>query len=100
MLVSGSLDTRIKVWDLDTGRELRTLDGHWGWVKSLAISSDSKTLFSASYKVLKIWNLESGQEIQTLNGHRDLINTIVISQDSQTLISGGEDNLIKIWGVA
>jgi len=98
-LVSGSLDTRIKVWDLQTGRAVRTLEGHWGWVKSLIISRDGKTLISASYKEIRVWNLETGAPIQVLHGHINLINAIALSHDGQTLVSGGEDANIHIWRV-
>jgi len=97
--VSGSLDTRIKVWDLTTGKEIHTLEGHTGWVKSLKISSDSNILFSASYKAIKIWDLITGKAITTLNGHTSSIDSISISPDGQTLVSGGEDRAIQIWGV-
>jgi WD40 repeat protein len=98
-LVSGSLDTTIKVWDLASGKAVRTLDGHWGWVKSLLISRDGQNLVSASYKVIKVWNLATGAEVHTLNGHVDLINTIALSRDGQTLVSGGEDRKIHVWGI-
>jgi len=100
ILVSGSLDTRIKVWNLETGKAIRTLEGHWGWVKSLIISRDGKTLISASYKEIRIWNLATGEPIQVLNGHFNLINAIALSQDGQTLISGGEDGNIHIWRIS
>ena len=97
--MSGSLDTRIKVWNLETGKAIRILEGHWGWVKSLIISQDGKTLISASYKEIRIWNLATGEPIQVLNGHFNLINAIALSQDGQTLISGGEDGNIHIWRI-
>jgi WD40 repeat protein len=46
MLASGSGDNTIKLWDLATGRELRTLTGHTLSVTSVAFSGDGKTLAS------------------------------------------------------
>jgi WD40 repeat protein len=84
---------------LQTGQAIRTLEGHWGWVKSLIISRDGKTLISSSYKEIRVWNLETGAPIQVLHGHINLINAIALSHDGQTLISGGEDANIHIWGI-
>jgi WD40 repeat protein len=52
------------VWDLDTGEELLTFEGHFhsGRVWSLAISPDSKRVATAG-GMIKIWELETGVEI-------------------------------------
>ena len=45
--VSGSDDKTLKVWDLESGRELRTLEGHADWVKAVAVTPDGKRAVSA-----------------------------------------------------
>ena len=60
-IVSGSRDNTIKIWNLESGQEIKTLAGHNGSVRSVAISSDSKYIVSGSDdNTIKIWNLESG----------------------------------------
>ena len=67
--VSASGDKTLKVWDLETGRELRTLEGHSGDVHGVAVTADGKRAVSASEdKTLKVWDLESGRELRTLAG--------------------------------
>ncbi len=66
-LISANGDRTIKLWDLTTGKELRTLNGHWQAVNSIAIHSDGKTLFSGSRDgSIKLWTLEMGEETRTL----------------------------------
>jgi WD40 repeat protein len=49
------------VWDLETGRALRTLEGHSGYVNGLAVTPDGQRAVSASYdKTLKVWDLDTG----------------------------------------
>ena len=48
LAVSASDDQTLKVWDLDSGRELRTLQGHTGWVHGVALSGDGRLAVSAS----------------------------------------------------
>ena len=65
---------------------------------SVAISPDSKTLFSGSSdKTIKIWNLENGKLVNTLRGHSDTVWCISISHDGKILVSGSFDKTIKIW---
>ncbi|MBN3873921.1 MAG: hypothetical protein HWQ23_27725, partial [Nostoc sp. JL33] len=72
--VSGSLDKTLKVWDLQTGKEISTLTGHNRSVNAVAIAPDGKTAVSGSLdKTLKVWDLQTGKEISTLTGHNSLV---------------------------
>ncbi|WP_425475835.1 protein kinase domain-containing protein [Fischerella sp. JS2] len=58
-LASGSTDRTIKLWNVATGKQIRTLTGHSDSVYSVAISPDGKTLASSSIdKTIKIWRLK------------------------------------------
>src|SRR5690349_18237455 len=48
IVVTGSFDNSIKLWDTATGRELRTLTGHQGQVLSLDVSRDGANIVSGS----------------------------------------------------
>ena len=64
--VSASVDQTLKVWDLESGRKLRTLEGHSGVVAAVAVTGDGKRAVSASLdKTLKVWDLESGRILAT-----------------------------------
>ena len=95
-----SFDTTIKIWQLSTGVELRTLtvDLNW-WVHSVAISPDGQTLVSGGDDTITIWDLSTGQELGTLTEHSDEVKSVAISPDGQTLVSGGDDGTIMIWRV-
>ena len=68
--VSASQDNTLKVWDLETGRALRTLEGHSAAVTGVAVTADGKRAVSASGdKTLKVWDLETGRALRTLEGH-------------------------------
>ena len=97
-LASGSYRT-IKIWSLETRREIATLTGDSSHVSSVAIGPDGKTLASASYKTIKIWSLETRREIATLEGHSSWVKSVAIGPDGKTLASGSWDNTIKIWQV-
>jgi WD40 repeat protein len=58
LLASGSWDNTIKLWDVATGREVRTLTGHTDTVNSVAFSPDGRLLASGSYdNTIKLWDI-------------------------------------------
>ena len=60
-MASGSDDKTIKLWNLESGAQIKELKGHSYYVYSVTFSLDGKTLVSGSWdKTIKIWNLESG----------------------------------------
>jgi WD40 repeat protein len=58
-LASGSKDKRVKLWNVESQKEVNTLNGHSNWVWSVAFSPDCKYLASASLdKTVKLWSIE------------------------------------------
>jgi WD40 repeat protein len=99
-LVSGSGDKTIKLWNVETGQEIRTLKGHDSVVSSVNFSPDGKTLVSGSWdNTIKLWNVETGKEIRTFKGHDELVTSVNFSPDGKTLVSGSWDKTIKLWNV-
>ena len=61
ILASGSADNTIKLWDVSTGKELRTLWGHSGVINSVAFSPNGKILASGSSDMtIKSWDVDIG----------------------------------------
>jgi WD40 repeat protein len=57
-VLSGSLDDTLKLWDVATGNEIRTLAGHTNTVLSVAFSPDGKAALSGSAdNTLKLWDV-------------------------------------------
>jgi WD40 repeat protein len=100
-LISGSADQTIKIWNFNTGKEIRTLTGHSSYVNRLALTPDGLLLASASAdQTIKIWEIATGQELRTLTGHNSSIDALVITPDGRYLISASADQTIKIWEIA
>ena len=94
ILATGSYDTTIKIWDLNTGKQLRTLHGHTDGVRCLQMD-DTKLISGSMDKTLKVWNWRTGECCTTFTGHGDSI--IGLHFDSEILVSGSADNTAKVW---
>jgi len=99
--ISASSDHTLKVWDLGTGAELRTLSGHTSVVRAVAVTPDGRRAVSASFdETVKTWDLETGLELHTLAGHGDLIVAVTAMADGRRVVSGSLDHTLKVWDVA
>lgn len=97
-VVSGSADNTLKVWDLDSGRELFTLSGHSDLVRTCAVSADGKRAISGSSdKTVRVWDLDNGCELFAFSGHDDLVRACGISADGKRAVSGSDDKTLKVW---
>jgi len=90
------VDTAISLWDLETGRKVRTLAGHQKWVRSVAFSPDGKRVLSGSVDgTLRLWDLGSGRLIRSFEmPARDdlsqrLVLSVAFSPDGKRALSGG-----------
>jgi WD40 repeat protein len=67
ILVGGSDDSTVQLWEVLTGQCLKTLRGHTEKVWSVAFSRDGQTLVSGSQdETVKIWNVKTGECLKTL----------------------------------
>src|SRR5262249_40300593 len=62
--LSGGVDDTLKLWDVASGKELRTFTGHSGMVESVAFSPDGRTALSAGDddKTMRLWEVATGKE--------------------------------------
>jgi WD40 repeat protein len=91
--VSGSLDTTLRIWDLEGKVPLRILEGHTGAVSAAAISGNGMRAVSAAVSAtwdatLRIWDLEREAPPRVLKGHTDQFMALALSSDGRRAVSG------------
>ncbi len=85
LIVSGSADKSIKIWNAETGLLLNTINGHNYSVLSVAFSPDNTKIVSGSRVCsIKIWNAETGLLLNTLNGHNYSVLSVAFSKPIST----------------
>lgn len=97
-IASGGADNSVKIWQTASGRELRSLNGHRGYIRSLARSSNGQWLASGSSdRDVKLWEVATARELHAFKGHTGTVEVLAFSADYRWLASGGADGTIKIW---
>jgi WD40 repeat protein len=99
-LISCGADGVIRCWEVPSGRAVRRLEGHRGWVRSLALSPDGKTLASGGGWwdfSLRLWDLDSGKELACLEeSQHGEIGFVAFAPDGRTLYAA-RDYEIAVW---
>jgi len=94
MIMSGSYDRTIKMWDM-SGRCLNTIRAHTHKVNCLQF--DGQYLVSGSHDTLvKVWDM-SGQCLHTLQGHDNMIHCL--QSHGKQLFTGSSDSTIRMWNL-
>lgn len=123
--ISGGFDKTLKLWEVATGRELRSFTGHTGQVNFVAFSPDGKLALSGGGDIfkteLKLWEVATGRELRSFDDdsvapsrfiHAAIPNSVAFSPDGKFALYGGSGlpdpdgpgivpgSQLKLWDVA
>ncbi|NJM20963.1 MAG: CHAT domain-containing protein [Richelia sp. SM1_7_0] len=99
-LFATAIENQIYLWEVDNIRQLHQLEGHTGWVRSLAFTPDSKILASGSHdSTIKLWKVETGQCLQTITSHTSNIQSLAFNRDGTILASGSNDKTVRLHDI-
>jgi len=99
LVASASDDATVRLWDVETGEEVQSLEGS-DWLYSVAFSPDG-TLVAAggTSGLLLVWDVTTGEMVAELAGHSGAVNTVAFGPDSALLASGGDDGAVRLWAL-
>ena len=98
VLLSGSDDTTIKLWDSATCEEIARLTDHTGMINSVRFHPDGSCIASgATDNTIKIWDARSQRLLQHYDAHGKAVNSINFHPSGNYLISTSQDATVKIW---
>jgi WD40 repeat protein len=89
------------IWDADTGRQVRTMRGHRGYLYHVAYRPDGKVLATAGAdRSVRLWDTGTGKELLRLTGHEEQVYRVAFSPDGKRLASTSSDASVRVWDVA
>src|SRR5271166_5339666 len=83
------------------GPMIRTLEGHTGPVRAVAVTPDGCRAVSASDdQTLRLWDLSTGQTIRTLEGHTGPVYAVAVTPDGRCAVSASWDQTLRLWDLS
>lgn len=99
LLVSGSDDNTVKVWDARKRFAIHTLDNAFQ-VTAVCFNDTAECLISGGIdNDIKVWDIRRNEVIYTLRGHSDTITGVALSPDGSYVLSNSMDNTLRIWDI-
>jgi len=92
-MLTGALDSTIRLWHVPSGRCLRTFFGHLEGIWTLAADT-LRVVSGAEDRMIKVWDPRTGHCERTFTGHRGAVTCVALS--GERLVSGGEDCEIRV----
>jgi WD40 repeat protein len=98
----------VRIWNIETGRLIRTLAGHKEEVACVAFSRDGKLIASSSYdKTLGLWDVQSGAKLHSLAGTPiQFVEAAEFTPDGKRVVSCGTEGqfpnstwTVRLWDV-
>lgn len=98
--LSSSNDKTVRLWDLETGRQLHMFEGHSKQVNFIVASPDGRRALSGGRdNILWLWDVEGRKRVRSFVGHTDWITQIVFTPDGRRALSSSYDMTVRVWDV-
>ncbi|KAG0015949.1 hypothetical protein BGZ80_009533 [Entomortierella chlamydospora] len=99
-IASGSSDKTVRLWNVGTGECVLTLQGHSGYVYSVAYSPKGDRVASGSEdSTVRLWDVDTGKCIHTLQDHDGMVFSVAYSPKGDLIASGSDDSTVRLWDV-
>jgi WD40 repeat protein len=102
--LTGSSYTTARLWDLATGRQIRSFNergpqGVTATGRSAAFSADGRFVLTAGENPC-LWEVATGKQIRVFKGHTGYVRSVAFSTDGRFVLSGGKDKTARLWDAA
>jgi WD40 repeat protein len=103
LVLSGSHDNTVKVWDVETAHAIKTFRGHDSWVRACAFSPDGRLVLSGSHDTrARTWGITDYEEIRVLQGkvlrgHYDAVLNASFSHKDDRIVTASRDRTARTW---
>jgi WD40 repeat protein len=98
--VGGSWDGTVPVWEVRTGRLLRTLTVSAGLVYGVVLSPDGRTLAAAARdESVRVLDVTTGKTLHTISRPHGAagVTTLAFAPDGKAIVTGATDGTICCW---
>jgi len=99
-IVASSGSNMIKLWEVSTGKLLRTLQGDASLIYSMAISAYGGLIAAGSkHGNIIVWEINTGKVRYTFRAHLNAVTSVVFGPNGYLLASGSHDTTVALWNI-
>jgi WD40 repeat protein len=99
-LATCGADKFVKVFEVPTGKFLKSFEGHTHHVLDVGWKGDGKLLASASAdNTIKVWDYEKGEQVRTIQGHGKQVTRLLFRGATPEFITVSGDQTVRMWNV-
>jgi WD40 repeat protein len=101
-LATAGNEAAARLWEVKTGRELRTLPIIPGKLTDVAFAPDGRALATVSHQShdVTLWDIATGQPVRRFSGSVADLVAVTFAPDGQRLAALGVDGFVRVWSVA
>lgn len=97
LLVSGSDDNTVRLWDVEGAQEIQCFKGHPSWVMSVTFSPDGTLVGSSSFDgSVRLWDVANGEQVRELPANKSIDYIIQLTPDGKWLAQGTTDHTVVL----
>uniref|UniRef100_A0A803L420 WDR5-like beta-propeller domain-containing protein n=1 Tax=Chenopodium quinoa TaxID=63459 RepID=A0A803L420_CHEQI len=98
LLATASDDKSVRLWDVTTGQNIKTLLGHTNYVFCLNFNPQSNMLVSGSFdETVRVWDVKTGRCLKVLPAHSDPVTAVDVNREGSLIVSSSYDGLCRVW---
>jgi WD40 repeat protein len=99
-IASCGADKFVKVFEISSGKLLKSFEGHTHHVMDVGWRADGKFLASAGAdNVIKVWDYEKGEQSRTMTGHTKQVTRLQFVGTTTNIVTCSGDQSVRMWNV-
>lgn len=97
-IAAGGADKSVRVFAINTAREILKLEQHSDWIHGVVFSADGQWLASASRdRTARVYNSTNGVSVSTFREHGGAVESILFVDDGKVVLTAGSDRTVRAW---
>ena len=98
LLASAGADKFVRVWEVPSGKAIKSMEGHTHHAMDVSWKADGKLLASAGAdSTIRVWTYETGEQARSITGHTNQVNRVMFVGATPQVATVAGDMTARVW---